>query len=595
MQKLRIFTSTLLIAALCTASAAAKEADEKKSTASKKVTLAAIKIDGAFPETETQIGLFGELEQSLAKTITRIEKAAEDDDIAGVILRLRGPAIGRGKINELRAAIARARKSGTKVYADLQLAMPADYLIASACDQIIMPPGGALVLPGVRAEVMFFKDLLQKIGIEADFIQVGDFKGAAEPYMRSKMSPQLREQFESLIDDMYQQMIERVAADRKLDPDKVRQLVDQGLFTAAAAKEAGLIDRVAYEDQWKEAIQKENEADKLSVIKNYGKKKMDTEFSGFTGMIKLMNLMMGIESSAGRSRGDKIAVVYAVGAIMSGESEQGLFGGSTLGADTIVKALRKANKDSKVKAIVLRVDSPGGSAIASDQIWREIEKIEKPVIASMGDVAASGGYYISMGADQVFAEPATLTGSIGVVGGKMALGGTLGMIGINTETISRGRNSGLFSMAKPFSPAERKVLTRLMQETYQQFTTKAAQGREMELDKLQELAQGKVYTGRQAKELGLVDQLGTLRDAVAAAKQAAGIDKDKKVDLLILPKPKSMFEQLFGGPTIESKAISTQLRKIAPQISAPLANAETLQRLFAEPVNLVLPYHVHIR
>ncbi|NIL96302.1 MAG: signal peptide peptidase SppA [Planctomycetales bacterium] len=594
MPKLSLVTFALALAVVG-ATAIAEEPDSQKSTVAKKITLASIKIEGPFPETEKQVGLFGELEQSLAKTIARLEKAAEDDDIDGVILRLRGPAVGRGKIHELRSAIFRARERGTKVYADLQMALPADYLIASACDQIVMPPGGALVLTGVRAEVMFFKDLLQKIGVQADFIQVGDFKGAAEPYMRSKMSPQLRQQFESLVEDLYQQMVADVAADRKLDPEQVRKLVDQGLFTATAAKEAGLIDRVAYEDELKTAIREEHEADKLSVIKNYGKKKMDTEFSGFTGMVKLMNLMMGIEPTRSRGRGDKIALVYAVGAIMSGESQQGLFAESTLGADTIVKALRKAAADEKVKAIVLRVDSPGGSAIASDLIWREVKKIDKPVIASMGDVAASGGYYIAMGADQVFAEPATLTGSIGVVGGKLAMGDTLGMIGIHTETISRGRNSGVFSLKKPFSTAEREVITRLMEETYKQFTTKAAQGRQMELAKMQELAQGKVYTGRQAKELGLVDQLGTLSDAVAAAKKAAGIEGDKKVDLLILPKPKSMFEQLFGGPTVESRSISRQLRRLAPQFSAPLASAEMWQRLFAEPVNLVLPYQVQIR
>lgn len=594
MRNARILTLVLAVLTASALPAAAKEADDKSATKPKQIKLAAINIGGAFPETETQIGLFGELEQSLAKTIARIDRAAEDDDISGLILTLRTPMVGRGKINELRAAIARARKAGTKVYADIQMGMASDYLIACACDEIILPPGGAIVLPGVRAEVMFFKDMLEKIGVKADFLQVGDFKGAAEPYVRSEMSPELRQQFESLIDDLYQQMIENVAADRKLLPEQVRKLVDQGLFTAQAAKEAGLIDRVAYADELKEQIKKENDADKLSVIKKYGKKKMDADFSGFTGMIKLMNLMMGIEPSSGRTYGDKIAVVYALGPIMSGESEQGLFAGSTMGSDTIVKALQTAEKDKKVRAIVLRVDSPGGSALASDQIWRQVALTKKPLIASMGDTAASGGYYISMGAQQIFAEPGTLTGSIGVVGGKMALGGTFNKLGINTQTVARGENSGIFSSDKPFSPAEREALMRLMKDTYQQFTTKAAEGRKMKIEDLEKLAQGKVYTGRQAQQLGLVDKVGTLRDAIMAAKVAAGLNKDKKVNLMILPKPKSFFEQMLGGPEIESRALSSQLRNAVPQLAAPLADIEQLQHLFAEPVNVVLPFRVRI-
>jgi protease-4 len=584
-----------VLASICLIASTGIAKEAPKETAKKKVTLASLKIAGAFPETDTQIGLFSELEQSLTKTISRIKKAAESDQISGIILRLRGPAIGRGKVNELRAAITRARKSGTKVYADLQMATSADYLIASACDEIVITPTGAVVMPGVRAEMMFYKDLLQKVGIQADFLQVGQFKGAAEPYTRSEMSAELRQQLESVIDDTYEQMIQTIAEDRNIEAAKVRELIDEGLFTPQRAKEVGLVDRIAYEGELKEAIQRQQKADSLTVIRNYGKKKTDTDFSGFTGMIKMMNLMMGIEPSSGISRGDKIAVVYAVGVIMTGESQQGLFSGSTLGSSTIVRALRKAAKDDKVKAIVLRVDSPGGSAVASDLIWREIVQIKKPVIASMGDVAASGGYYISMGADEIYAEPATMTGSIGVVGGKLAMGGTLNKIGINTEVISRGKNSGVFSIDKPFSAGEREVMLRLMRETYKQFTTKAAEGRKMKLAQLEKLAEGKVYTGRQAQSHGLVDKLGTLHDALKAAKKAAGLDENQKVDLMILPKPKSLFEQLFEGPTIESKSIVSGLQRVAPELAAPLAEIELIRHLFAEPVNLVMPFRIQIR
>jgi protease-4 len=560
-----------------------------------KVTFASIKISGSFPETTSQIGLFGELGSDLRKMIERLDKVATGSDVSGVILKIRSPVIGRGKLNELWAAIQRVRKSGKKVYADLESASAADYLIATACDEIVMPPGGMLLVTGVRMEVMFYQKLLEKLNIKADFIQMGDFKGAAEPFMRTEMSPELRKQYESLVGDLYDQLVTTISESRGIKPDKVKALIDQGLFTAADAKAAGLIDRVSYEDDLKKSILKDQKAKTLAVIRNYGKKKLDTDFSGFTGMIKLMNMMMGIDTNVVRSRNDKIAVVYAVGPIFTGESQSDLLGSSILGSETIVKALRKANKDPKVKAIVLRVDSPGGSAIASDQIWREVVTIEKPFIASMGDVAASGGYYISMGADKIFVEPGTITGSIGVVGGKLAIGGLFEKVGITTDVVSIGKNNGIFSTEAPFSPSERKAITKLMEETYEQFTTKAAEGRKMKIETVKELAQGKIYTGRQAKQNGLADELGTLRDAIAAAKKAAGLGAGQKVDLEILPKPTSLFEQMFGGPMIESRALDAQVNRVLPEAAGVLRQVEMLRRMFDQPVNTVLPYQMQIK
>src|SRR3954447_2752977 len=227
------------------------------------------------------------------------------------------------------------------------------------------------------------------------------------------------------------------------------------------------------------------------------------------GFFKLMQAMMGGESSSVDKRGKKIAVVYAVGPIMSGKSESGFMGSETVGSTTIIEALRKANEDKQVVAIVLRVDSPGGSALASDLIWHETQVIKKPIVASMGDVAARGGYYISMGAKKIFAATSTITGSIGVEGGKLAMKGLFDKVGITTETIERGKNSGLFSSSGKFTDSQREVVKKMMEETYDQFTSKASQGRKMPLDKLKSLAGGRIYTGRQAKENGLVDELGS--------------------------------------------------------------------------------------
>jgi protease-4 len=483
------------------------------------------------------------------------------------------------------------RAAGKKVYAVCRSATNRDYLIATACDEIAMPPSGTLMVNGLQAEVMFYKGIFEKLGIKAEFMQVGNFKGAAEPYTRSEMSAELRQQLDGVLDDYFALMVETVAKDRKLDPGKVKDLIDEGLFTAARAKEAGLIDRVCYEDELEDQIKTALHADELKIEKDYGKKKLDTDFSGFAGFIKLLELMSGQSSSERSSKANKIAIIYAVGPIMDGASEGiSLFENRVVTPDETIKAIRQAEEDKTVKAIVLRVDSPGGSALASDLIWRHIVKAKKPIIASMAGTAASGGYYISMGADKIVVEPGTLTGSIGVVGGKFAIEGLLNKLGVNTDVISRGKSAGVFSMTEPFSEPERQAWMRLMTDIYQQFTSKAAEGRKMELAKLQELAQGKIYTGRQAVAKGLADKLGTLEVAVTEAKLAAGLPADEKIEILSLPESKSFLDRLLEGPSAESK-----LQEIAPEVTALARKAAQLRALFAKPCATILPFEVRIR
>jgi protease-4 len=569
--------------------------EEKKS---KNVqSLALFALDADLNEGAGQGGLLGDLAPSLHKFVERIDQAAKDAKIGGIVLRLQNPGLGSGKIGELRAAVARARKAGKKVYAVVDDVTNGDYLLAAACDEIIMPPSGSVTISGVRAEVTFYKDLLDKIGIKADMLQVGDFKGAAEPFTRSEMSPEFRKQFESVIDDLYNHLVDSISSERKLDRGRVKDLLDEGLFTAAAAKEAGLIDRVAYQDEFRAELKKHTNADEVKLVEDYGKRKIDVDFSGIGGMVKLMEMVAGGSSSKKSGKGKKIAVVYAVGMIMPGESMSGLFD-ATLGGDTLVEALRQAEDDDKVAAIVLRVNSPGGSALASDLVWREITRIEKPIVASMGDLAASGGYYISMGADKILAEPRTLTGSIGVVGGKLALGGLFNKVGIKTEVISRGKNSGWESMDRPFTDSEREAWLKIMRDVYKQFTSKAAQGRKMELAQLESLAQGRIYTGRQAVANKLVDQLGTLDDAVAEAKKLAGIDESETVERLILPEPKSFLEELLMGPSVEAKAglsLKRELQATMPGLFDVLDDASRLPRLFREPGVTVMPFRARIR
>jgi protease-4 len=586
---------SFLLSCTIVVTSVAGQAQEAKKDPTEKATVAAISLKGSLPESVGQMGLFGDSGLSLSTVIDRLDRAAADDKVSAVVLKIRNPAVGRGKIAELRAAIQRVRDADKRVVAELRGATTSDYLLACACDEIAMPESGVLLMPGVRAEITFFRGLFDKLGIEADMMQVGDFKGAAEPYTRKEMSPEFRKQYEGLVDDIYDQLVTTIATSRNLDAAKVKELIDVGLFTPAAAKEAGLIDAVSYEDGWQDNLKKKLEVDQLELVKNYGKKKRDNDFSGMLGMMKLFEMMMGVEPSQRASGKKKVAVVYATGMILPGESMSSLFGGEVLGGDTIARTIREANDDKTVAAIVLRVDSPGGSALASDLIWRAVRSCDKPIVASMGDVAASGGYYISMGCDEIYAEPGTLTGSIGVVGGKIALGGLYDKIGLSTDVISRGNNSGLLSGDQPFTDSERAVTSDMMKEIYRQFVSKAAEGREMEMAEIQPLAGGRVWTGRQAKENGLVDQLGTLLDSIAAAKQKAGLGEDEKVELLILPRPKSIFDQLLDPGFGVRADLGGQLDAVAPELSQHLRTIERMRQLFREPGVVVMPYHLNIR
>jgi len=567
-------------------------AEEKaaKKPAAKQATVVRMTIKGAYPEGPSLPGIFSEIQPTLAKTIERIDQAAEDKDVSALWLRIEALAVGRGKLHELRSAVARFRAKGKPVYAELASADAAQYLLAAACNEIVMPESGVLMMPGVRAEVTFYKGLFDKLGIQCDLVQMGKYKGAGEPFTRTDMSPPLRESIEALVDDTYDNLAKEVAAGRGMKDYEIKTLIDRGLFTAAAAVKAGLVDRVAYADEFQKSLAKKLSADEIKLVKNYKKKTADTDFSGLSGMMKFMELVMGGKSAKPLSKKKSIAVVYAVGPIIEGESITDIFGSSAIGSSTLVATLQKAGKDSKVVAIVLRIDSPGGSAIASDLIWRETRRIEKPIIASMGDVAGSGGYYIAMGADKIFAEPGTVTGSIGVVGGKIVLGGLYEKIGINTEIISRGKVSGSLSSTEPFTPEERKVWLNLMKSIYRQFVGKAAQGRKVSYKELDKLAQGRVYSGRMAAANGLVDELGTLRDAIAAAKKAAGLKADEEVDLQILPRPKTIFEQLFGG-----SQVAAELKAGAPELLEVARKTKLFRRLFTEPALLWMPYDLKLR
>ena len=582
------------------AEAEPKKVPTKETPKKEKVRYARFALAGSLPESPGGSGPFDKLRTNLRKLIVRFDDAANDDDIDGIVLALREVQVGRGNLNELRAAIARFRESGKPVIAQLEIATAASYLVATACDEIVMPESGFLLLPGVRAEPLCYKGMLAKIGVKADFVHLGEAKGAAAPYPRRKWSEPVKRNITAMIDDVYEQMVDTIAMDRPMTRGAVVEAIDAGLLTATQAVEMRLIARLAYADELRGELTDRHDAARVVFVENYGKEKVDTDFSGPAGFFKLMGFMASGGKKRG-PRGQKVAIVYANGPIMTGESEVDPFGDSdSVGSTTIVKALNDAARDKRTAAIVLRVNSPGGSAVASDLIWQKIRSIDKPVVASMGNVAASGGYYISMGCDHVIAEPSTITGSIGVVGGKMAVRGMLDKIGVTSDLIARGQNSGMFSTLEKFSKSERAALVALMEDTYGQFVAKAAAGRGMSEERVRELGGGKVYTGRQAADLRLIDGLGDLHDAVQEAKRLAGIDADDEVRIDTYPEATDFFASLFGDNEAEREVRAgvrhvRSLGGIAPELAEAADRAGWMRRLFAvEPVALLTPVELRI-
>ena len=596
--------SVPLIALSCVAAlvplAAAAEEEKKESVA----TIAHIKLTGTFEDVPANPDpLFGSLTENFKAKLDRIKKAKNDASVKGLYLQIDGAAIGWSQLDELSKTIADFRASGKKVFAFVEQGELKDYLLALAADEICLPESSWLMLNGLHTEVMFYKDLFDKIGVQADMLQMGDAKTAAEPFTRTKLSDASRKQLQGVLDDRFDHdIVDRIVkarAAKKLTAEQVQKLIDRGPYSAKAAAAAGLIDRVAYAGPFQDSFKEVLKTDKVTVSRNYGQERREElDLSSPFALFKLLAPPKPSSSSK-----PKVAVIYASGEIVTGKSSSSFMGGSTCGSITMIEAIRQAENDKTVKAIVLRVDSPGGSALASDLMWSELAWSKKPVIASMSDVAASGGYYISMAAKKIYAEPGTLTGSIGVVGGKLSLGGVFAKVGLTTDVLSRGANAGIFSTTRGFSPSEREAMTALMRETYDQFLDKAIEGRQkagkqMTKDELVKIAGGRVWTGRQALANHLIDEIGSLDDAIKEAAKLANMTSGKEPELLLLPKRKTFFDALLEKGTDASEDLSLGLKPLLrefPEIAPALRGASAMLKLRGEPVWLVLPYRIEIK
>jgi protease-4 len=419
---------------------------------------------------------------------------------------------------------------------------------------------------------MYFKGLLEHIGIEADIMHCGDFKSAGEPFYRTGPSEEAEAQNNRLFDAIFEQLVKNIADSRGQTEQQVRDHVDQALFSSKEAIEANLVDKLMYREDFVDAIKKKY-GDDVEVTANYAAKKneLDIDFNNLFAVFKLFgDLMKPLKPSTDPA----VAVVYVEGPITTGPTNQGFFGGAeNAGSDTVRRAIAEAAADSSVKALVLRVDSPGGSALASDIIAEATQRFKasgRPFIVSMGNVAASGGYYVATAADQIFAEPSTITGSIGVVGGKMVTKGFWDWAGITTHEYKRGKFADIMNTNRKWEPEERKVINDMMYRVYGDFKDRVVAGRAGKLtDDIEALAGGRVYAGSTAIQIGLVDRLGGFTDAVKYAADEADLSD---YELRVYPRPKSPFDllaEIFGGEKKEDKFVSTRLGSL-PAASAAL-------------------------
>jgi len=525
-----------------------------------------VDLDSSVHDAPVQGSMIFEPDQA-PPTVTDIaasvRKAASDDRINGVYLDIESPAVGWASVQEIRDALADFRQSGKPCVAYSETYTSGTYYLASECDRVVLAPSGISLVKGLSLSITYYADTLAKLGVEPEFEHVGDFKSAIEPFERNGPSDPAAEAYEALLDSIYSQMVAGIAQGRHMEPDEVEKDIDDLRLSPRAAVDRGLVDAVAFpdavtatlphllDDDWKDQVTKVQPA--------LSRKELHKRLTRVDEYVK--------DLRADQARpDDKIAVIYAEGDIKSGDAQPSLFGSQALTDGAFKQWMRDAREDDSVKAVVVRVYSPGGSGLASDMMWHEVERMKaagKPVVVSMGDYAASGGYFMSCNSDWIVAQPATLTGSIGVFGGKFNLAGTYEQIGVHTHDFKRGELSDLLSVNKPFSDKGRAAFKDYLQSFYGEFVDRVASGRHMDPTKVQEIAQGRVWTGKQALDRGLVDQLGGLDDALA---KAGDLAKLKTWGIENWPKQKTFFEVLVEQMQ-EGHATAPKLKiDIAPEI-----------------------------
>lgn len=509
-----------------------------------------LSLRGDIPESAPVDVALPFLQQQAAPTVrdlwTSLHAAAADNRIKAVVLEPHGVIAGWGRLEEIRQEIADFKRSGKPVYAFLESPGSREYYLASTSDKIYLSPGDMLEVKGFLLEAMYFKNGLDKLGVQFEVDHIGRYKDAGDVLTRTNMSPETREVLGQLLDQIYGDFCSTVGQGRHKSADDMKALIDLGPFTAEQAKSSGLIDQLGYDDELYADLKKK------------------------TGESKLNRIDIRSYFRAEPGRGDRIAMLVGDGDIVQGDPSNTFGGGTEIADRAFAKLIRQVRNDSAVKGVILRVNSPGGDSLASDVILHELKLLSavKPMVISMSDVAASGGYYISMTGDSVVAYPDTITGSIGVLYARPVVRGLFDKLGIQADLLSRGKLADMDAVTQPLSDAARQKLHESIESTYKLFVTKVASARKRAYDQIDQIAQGRVWMGTQARQNGLVDQLGGLDQAIATVRQKAHLPPTGETNLVMFPPRRSLLEVLanIAPDALQDSVAESKIRQLLPAL-----------------------------
>ena len=498
---------------------------------------------------------------------TSLHRAARDHRVKALVLEPSNVIAGWGRLQEIRQEILDFKQSGKPVYAFLESPGSREYYLASAADRIFLSPGDMLNVKGFLLEATYFKNTLDKLGVQFEVDHIGRYKDAGDIFTRTNMSPETREVLGQVLDQLYGDFCTAVSQGRHKSPDDMKALVDMGPFTAEQAKASGLVDELGYGDETYAALTRK------------------------TGLSKLNKVYIRTYFRAEPGAGDRVAVLVGDGEITQGEASNTLGDQSGIASRSFAKLIREVRNDSGVKGVILRVNSPGGDSLASDIILHELKLLSeaKPLVVSMSDVAASGGYYISMTGDPVIAYSNTITGSIGVLYARPMVRGLLDKLGVQEELLTRGKLAEMDSITQPLSDAARQKLHDSIQATYKLFVSKVATARKKGYDQIDPLAQGRVWMGTQARENGLVDQLGGFDQAVSMIRQKAHLSPTGDTNLVMFPPRRTLLDLLTSSSpeTLQNSGTESKIREFVPGLPS---------RLFLKGGMLrILPYQFNVQ
>jgi protease-4 len=574
------------------------QAKQKEIDALPKVGL--IELSGAVVEKPSFKLLGGGGGTPLMDLTDRLIAARDDATLQAVVIVIGADfGVNAAQAGEIRDVLASFKAKGKRVFVYADAYDTDTYVMASGASDIVLLEGGELFMPGIGLETQFYKGLMDKVGVKGDYVQIGEYKGAEEPYTRTTPSEELKGNLGALADGLYAEITSEIAKARLLKLDVVEQAIDDAMIPAPSAKARGLVDHLADRDGLRALLEQELGAKKINVVANYGDEdKPEPDFSN------PLSLLSSLAKKPEPTTRDTVAVLYAVGTIVDGNGGGGgipyLSQGESIGSEDVRTAMRAIRDDDHIKAVVIRIDSPGGSALASEAMWQSVRKVagSKPVVISVGSMAASGGYYLASSGDTIVAEPTAIVGSIGVVGGKFVLKGLYDKLGITSESFLKGRNADIYSQSSEWSERQRKMIASNMKTTYEQFTTRVMTTRKGKIVDIDKVARGRVFVAADAVKLGMVDKLGGLSDAVKLAAGKVHLKEDD-YDIRSFPETNPLGGWLgnlmasTGTASPEAQAfLSVMPEAMRRSLGEQIRFMQLLER---RPVVLHVPFSITVR